>query len=199
MTERFLDRVQIRKIKLTFTSPILGMAPLSKSLYTDYIASKAPTDSNTEDEVDMIVNGEKGKTGFHSDDDGIYLLSHQIMGFIKSAANNEKEIVGIKNLKSKIEDFLFVKPRHIWLKEKPDGVIERPLKAQTPKGPRISLACSDYVDDVAVTFELHLLPHKEITWEVVEQLFDYGQYQGISQWRNASYGQFTYEWIGDKK
>lgn len=116
-------------------------------------------------------------------------------GFIKTAANNLKNVVEIKNLKSKIENFLFVFPRHIWLKEEVDGKLERPLRAETAKGPRTSLATSEMVKDATIEIELHLLPHGEITWKIVEELLDYGRYEGISQWRGASYGRFTWERI----
>lgn len=116
-------------------------------------------------------------------------------GFLKSSANNLKNIVGIKNLRSKVENYLFVFPRHIWLKEEVDGNLQRPLRAETAKGPRTSIAVSEMVKDVSIEVELHLLPHPELKWDVVEQILDYGKYEGISQWRSASYGRFTWERI----
>lgn len=197
-----MNRIEKRVYELEFVEPILGMSPLNKQLYTDFIASKAiekepnlkPED--LEDEKDMIIeNGDelRGKmTGFYSDDDGVYLLDYQVRGFIKNAARNMAKALGLQALRSKVENYLFVFPRHIWLKEEIDGIIERPLQAETPKGKRISLAASEMVKDVKVRITLHLFPHPELTWAVVEELLNYGQYEGISQWRGASYGRFNW-------
>jgi hypothetical protein len=80
------------------------------------------------------------------------------------------------------------------LKEKPDGRLERPLRANTPQGPRVSLVSSDYVD-AGVEFEITitLLPHKELKWKIVEQLLDYGKLKGLGQWRNGGWGRFEWE------
>jgi hypothetical protein len=180
---------------LTFTQPILGSTPKQKDLYSQFIASKCPSQEGAEDELDMIpTNGEGMKcTGFHSDDDGVYLLNYQIKGNLKANGNIIKDGLKLKNLKSKINNYVHVFPRHVWLKEKVDGILERPLRADTPQGPRVALTASEYVSEgVIVTIELVLVPNKDITWEVIEQILDHGQYNGISQWRNAYYG--TYEW-----
>jgi hypothetical protein len=82
-----MNRIEKRIYELEFTEPILGMSPLNKQLYTDFIASKAlekvpniPVE-NLEDEKDMVVEGDelRGKmTGFYRDDDGVYLLDYQV-------------------------------------------------------------------------------------------------------------------------
>lgn len=206
-TTPVMNRIEKRIYELEFTEPILGMSPLNKQLFTDFIASKAlekepnlkPED--LDDEKDMIVeNGDemRGKmTGFHRDDDGVYLLDYQVRGFIKNAARNLAKGLNISALRSKVENFLFVFPRHIWLKEDVDGIIERPLKCDTPKGPRISLAASEMVKDVKIRITLHLFPHPELNWGVVEELLNYGQYEGISQWRGASHGRFIWSRVDD--
>jgi hypothetical protein len=116
-------------------------------------------------------------------------------GFLKNAAKNMAKALGLQALRSKVENYLFVFPRHIWLKEEVDGIVERPLQCDTPKGKRISLAASEMVKDVEVKITLHLFPHPELTWAVVEELLNYGQYEGISQWRGASYGRFSWKFI----
>jgi len=199
-----MSRIEKRVYELTFTEPILGMSPLNKQLYTDFIATKAVDKApnlkpeDLEDEKEMIVEGDelRGKmTGFHMDDDGVYLLDYQVRGFIKNAARNFAKMLDIAALRSKVENFLFVFPRHIWLKEKVDSILERPITCQTPKGQRISLSASEQVNDAVIRITLHLFPHPELKWDVVEQLLDYGQYEGISQWRGASYGRFIWKRI----
>lgn len=83
----FLDLVTKHKYRLTFTEPILGMSPLNKEIYTKFITDKALGKSNNthlttemcEDEKDMIQDLiEEKMTGFHRDDDGVYLLDYQV-------------------------------------------------------------------------------------------------------------------------
>jgi hypothetical protein len=43
-------------------------------------------------------------------------------------------------------------------------------------------------------FELRFFPpHKEITRKVIESLLEYGAYMGFGQFRNGSFGRFTFE------
>ena len=76
-----------------------------------------------------------------------------------------------------------------------DGVVERPLRAQTMQGPRVTLARSDYMNaGTKLTFEIKVVESaKEFTVEVVKSLFEYGELQGLGQFRNGSYGRFTVE------
>jgi len=50
-------------------------------------------------------------------------------------------------------------------------------------------------EGVEVEFEIHVLPlgQKDIDKAAITRWFEYGQYQGISQWRNGGYGRFTFE------
>jgi hypothetical protein len=199
----FMQLIQKRKYTLTFTEPILGMSPLNKDIFRDFVLKKAReknpniTDDMALDEAEMLTARdelEAKMTGFHKDDDGVYLLDYQCRGFFKTAANNLKLVVNITNFKSKLEDFVFIFPRHIYLQEKIDGDLARPLRADTAKGPRTSIACSEMINAGAtIDIEIHLLPHPEITFPIIEEIMDYGMYQGISQWRNASYGRFAWK------
>lgn len=80
-------------------------------------------------------------------------------------------------------------------KIEPDGVFERPLRAQTMQGPRVTLARSDYISaGTQFEFEIKLYPpHKAINEELIKTLLDYGQYMGFGQFRNGSFGRFSYE------
>lgn len=190
-----------KKYEITITERLLGSQPLNKQLRHDYITKKALeaadnakadcTEEDCKEEESMIRDEEKGMTGFYSDPDGCYLLDYQVKGFLKEAANRLKESLKIKNLRDKVSAYLFVFPRFIWIAEKPDGVFERSLKAMTMQGPRTTLAASEYLDPpIIFTISLTLLPHKELTWGVVEELFDYGRFQGLGQWRGAGNGRF---------
>jgi len=198
-----------RKYRLTFTEMVLGTLP-GRSLYEKYILPKAPVpdDAETISELDTVPddeeNGKQIVTRFHRDMDGLYLIDYQIKGFLKEAANNLKEHLsnaktkkaGIKNLRSKVDNYLFVFPRYIWLASDPDGEYCRPLRAQTAQGPRVTIAVSEYVNPGrSIEISLDLFPGTEISWTTVEEMLDYGKYKGIGQFRNGSYGRFTWELV----
>ena len=183
-----------RKVEFELLESMLGTVPKNKQLYQDWIASKA--ENGVEDEVATVVDGEKGLTGFHQDDVGIYVMDYFIKGFFKSTANAYKEILKVKNMASKMTNFMFIFPRMICIGDKPDGILERPLRAQTAQGPRVTLASSEYVDaGTRFSFFIGLIPHKEITWDRIEAIMDFGaEGIGLGQWRNASHGRFKWSW-----
>lgn len=193
------------KIRVTLLEDLLGTVPKNKALYTDYIASKRPVASledqaeGVNDELEMVpeVEGEDNiGTGFFSDADGIYLINYQFKGFLKEGANNLKDQLDITALKSKIDNFVFVSPRHIYLKEAPDGNFERPLRGMTPTGPRVALARSDFVKKgLSFDVELTMLAHAEISQAVLEAILDYGMFKGLGQFRNGGFGQISWEFI----
>ena len=113
-------------------------------------------------------------------------------GFVKNAGNVLKDSIGIKALRSKLDDLCFIMPRRIFLgKDEPDGVVERPIRVSTPKGERVSLIRSDYVGEGTVfKFKVALFNHKEVDMEVIDCLMQYGKFMGFGQWRNGGYGQF---------
>lgn len=187
------------KVRITLTEPMLGTVPKNKDIYKSYIESKKPTGIDEEESETVEQIEEKGWTGFHSDEQGLFIYDYMIRGFLKNAGNNLKEAIGVKAVKSKIDNFVFVFPRRIHMdKPAPDGMVERPLRAMTAQGPRVSLARSDYVDaGTVVNFTVKIVPHKgnELSEKVIKSLFDYGQFCGLGQFRNGSYGRFTVEFL----
>lgn len=212
----------IREFTIHTKEKMLGTIPTKRDIFVKFLVEKNGLDlEELKEDLDMVPGldfdsegepvvdgkgtGVSGFTTFYSDVDGIYLFNYHVLGFLKEAGNVLKEqvpnkmtkdgkpVVGIKNLKSKIDQYVFVEPRQIWLKEKPDGAYQRPLKAMTMRGPRVSLACSHYVDPLSFDIEIILVENKEISWDTIETLLDYGYFKGIGQWRNASWGSFTWE------
>ena len=181
------------KVKIRLITDMLGTVPKNKEVYTNYIENKRPA-TNGEPETNTINEiEEKGWTGFHCDANGLFLYDYVVKGFIRYAGNVLKDTLKVKNLRSKLTDYLFVQPRRVYVgKTKPDGVLERPLRAQTMQGPRVTLARSDYVcEGTEIDFTLLLLPNnKDITEEILESILEYGQYQGLGQFRNGGYGRF---------
>jgi hypothetical protein len=180
------------KVKIKLLTEMLGTVTKDPEIYKTYIESKKP-ETQIENEyltVDKIE--EKGWTGFHKDENGLFIYEYMIKGFLKAAGNVLKDIIKIKALRSKIDDFVFIKPRRIYLSQsEADGVIERPLRAMTMQGPRVTLARSDYINaGKEIDFEITLIPHKEIKEETIERLLKHGELMGLGQFRNGGYGRF---------
>lgn len=190
---------QVIKVRATLTESMLGTVPKSKDVYAKYIATKAPVMDPAE-VLTVQETEEKGWTGFHQDEKGIFVYDYFIRGFLKSAAQAMREQVAVKNYKSKIDQYVFVMPRKVYVLQDgkhvktPDGVVERPLRAMTMQGPRVTLARSDFLNaGSTMEFDIHLLKNKDISEDTLKSWFEYAQYQGFGQFRNGSYGRATIE------
>ena len=74
-------------------------------------------------------------------------------------------------------------------------ICQRPLRASTPQGERISLASSESIPEGSeIEFTVKCFIDEDT--ELVKEWLDYGIFKGISQWRNSGKGRFTYEIIG---
>ncbi len=188
-------------VKIKLLTPMLGTVPKNKEIYKNYIETKKPNEINEEESETIEEIEEKSWTGFHKDEKGLFIYDYLVRGFIRNAGNVLKEYLDVSNFRAKITDFLFVFPRRIYLGQvEPDGVLERPLRIITDKGPRSALVRSDYFDEgKEIQFEIGIIKNPKFSIEDVTKLFDYGQYQGLGQWRNGGYGRFTVISIEEKK
>jgi len=222
------------KIRATFLEPVLGTAPANKEVYTNFIASKkaaaeeirrkaaertgAPTEPVVGTEVEELetISETAGLTVFHSDygqpgGKGLFFYNYLIKGFFKEAAEALVPVHGVKQPRSKLDNLLFVYPRRIYLTDeigglltKADAKFERPLRAMTMQGPRISLACSEMVNaGRVIDFEIKMYDFLQKGFgkeakkvdpdSFLRMILDYGRDKGFGQWRSASFGSFTYE------
>lgn len=190
------------KVKLTFTEPVLGTSPANEDIYREYIGSKAKDAAGVEDEVaalgvDAVV--EKGMTVFpRTEDNKPFLYDYQIKGFFKDTCGGLRMVKGtkssgIKAYKKAIDKLIFPSPRKIPIEVNGTvGHCQRPLRAQTPQGERMSLAISEEIPaGSTITFEIGMWD--EGMEELVREWLDYGKYSGIGQWRNSGKGRFTWE------
>jgi hypothetical protein len=188
------------KIRATFREPILGTIPKDKEIYASFIKSKAPVDENADDESETIEEiEEKGWTGFHMVDGQPILYNYVIKGFLKHACGALRRVpkTGSSQLqayKKVINDLVFVKPRRIPINLNGGemGVMERPLRGQTPKGERVSLARSDTCP-IGSTMEFEIFVMGVVTKKLLCEWLDYGVWYGFGQWRNAEYGSIEYK------
>lgn len=187
------------KYNLTFefTEPVLGTIPKDRNVFENFVMDQAKTEVEkgkaAEDAARVPEEVEsRGWTGFYENDLGHpILMDYQFKGFLKNAANILKESLGIKNFRSHVETSVFVSPRWIELADKPDGVLERPLRAMTMQGPRVSLMRSDMINPGRqYELEISILEKSKANEEAVRALLSYGELSGLLQWRNGGYGRF---------
>ena len=193
--------------RLTFTDDLLGSTPLDEEVYSTYIASKAPAsmqvNGTAQTELELLEEADiKGRTGFLRDDQRRPLLMNYVFkGFLKEAWQACRQrpgalSVSMKAGKSKIDDLLFIQPRHVILRMPPGGVEsinERPLRAETARGPRVALAASEQLPiGTWCDVKIIVLAPQIITRELLSEWLDYGEGLGIGQWRSGQYGTFRY-------
>lgn len=173
-------------------------------MYRSYIGDKAPDALSLEEEVDSLgVDAvvEKGKTIFPKlDDDTPFLWDYQLRGFFKGSCGVLRKVPStlsskIKAYKKQIDGLVFVEPRRIPIMFDGDmRECQRPLRAQTAQGERVSLAISEEIPSGAqIEFTVVCLLDKDA--DLVREWLDYGSLVGIGQWRNSGKGRFKWEEI----
>lgn len=195
-------------IKLTFTAPVLGTSPTNEDIYRDFIGSKAPDAQSVEDEVsalgvDAVI--EKGMTVFPRTEDGRpFFYDYQIKGFFKDSCGGLRKVTGsesskIKAYKKEIDKLIFPQPRQIPIDfEGEMGKRERPLRAATAQGERISLACSEQIP-AGATCEFDVVLLSDSHEKALREWLDYGCLSGIGQWRNSGMGRFSWEEVAESE
>ena len=203
-----MEKTETMKIELTFTEGFLGTTPGDAEIFTDHIASKAPKDANTDEEL-AAINGaeeiEKSSTIFPKDPGGRpFIWDYQVKGFFKDACGMLRRVDGtaskkIKAYKKVIDGLVFVEPRRIHLGFPPGaeiGICERPLRAQTPQGERVCLARSEEAP-VGTVLHFSIVALTAEVADAIEEWLDYGSRRGLGQWRNSGKGRFVYKLISD--
>lgn len=203
-------------VKVTFTEELLGTMSNNKDVYRDFIGSKSPDAATIEEEVAAVGGDtvfEKAMTVFPKLEDGTpFIYDYQWKGFFKDSCGalnrlTKKDPVTGKKLKGgavnesgkltafkkTIDGLIFVMPRKIPIQlNGAMGICQRPLRAATAQGERISLAASETVPEGS-TCEFEVVCLDDSLEKAVREWLDYGVYRGTGQWRNSGKGRFTYE------
>lgn len=193
----------IYRVNIEFAEPMLGGAPLNAEIYKDYIATKRTDPPLTSDELGEELEtlpDDKGVTGFHRDANGNPIIfdyawkgyMKEACGFLRMIAGTESK--GLTSYKKKIDGLLFVYPRRIPLiLAGPITLNQRPLRAETMQGPRVTLACSEQVPaGTTMRFELVSLADSIMTEDLIREWLEYGAMKGFGQWRNSSWGRISH-------
>lgn len=191
------------KIVITLTEEMLGTKAANHNVFADYIASKAPDGDKRKEELETAEHIEEaGTTVFHRLAGQIGVWDYQIKGFFKDAAGamnrfDKDARNGLEKLaghKTKIDGCLFVGPRFIPITLPSSGrvgVCERPLRADTALGPRVSVARSETIPaGSTLCCEIHILSKELQDW--VPVWLGYGALRGLGQWRNSGKGRFVW-------
>lgn len=192
------------KVKLTFTEPLLGTLSGNEKLAEEYILAKHP-DGLQKDELHAETpEGDvaKSSTIFPREDGKPFLWDYQIKGFFKDACGMLRRVSGTKSskltaYKKIIDGIIFVGPRKVFIDVVGEITwCERPLRAPTPQGERVSLARSESISvDSSITFDVTCL---DKTYEkYVKEWLDYGALRGLGCWRNSGKGRFEWKLISE--
>lgn len=197
---------ETKGITIELTNKMLGTVPKNVDIYTDFVATKTVEKELAQEEIGTVEEiEEKGWTGFHKDEKGLFIYSYMLKGFLKSAIEVAMECQQIKKIvayKKWVDKLVFIEPRRLYFNlQEPDGALERPLRVMTLKGPRVSLTKSDYFNSGRrLTFDLTLFNNsKGLDWKAVETVMQYGQRYGLGQWRGSGgYGTFKIVKFGNE-
>lgn len=219
---------ETRRYAFFFTQSLLGTTSANKEIFTDHQFSKRPPSANMndvlEEELEAITAEEaieKGTTVFPRTPNGIpFIYDYQIAGFFKSACKAMRDVNGTQSkkltcYKSRIDEHFHAHPRRIPIINPGEITInERPLRAQTMQGERVSLARSEEIGKnffepdgngqtgydrnekcpcIIVDIECC---RGEDDFALVEEWLDYGAVVGLLQWRNSGHGQFIWDRVG---
>lgn len=191
-------------VKVTFITPLLATNPNNKDIYSDFIAGSVNDEKRAEEVARLGVEeaDAKGMTVFMRDPEtGVpQLKDYTWLGFFKSRARALAKVDGsaVKGMTAyikEIDDRMSVSPRFIDLILPEGGEItcnERPLRAETAMGPRVSLAKSEQVPE-GTTCEFTIHTQTKEGMRMVIDCLEYGEERGTGQWRNAGNGCFTFE------
>jgi hypothetical protein len=198
----------------------LGSQPCDPEIREKFLIEKArkagSLDANVSENEDLPTNIEDDKqlTVFMRDNRNsgqLYISSYVIKGFMKEALKAlsyqtaSPSGLPLKNPAGKIDNLVFINPNKLLLSRQsgdpvitPDGIFQRPLRAETMQGPRVSLSASEYLDDWSLDFEILLVSNNGtkassgISWRHIEIALNYGRFKGLGQWRNAGNGSFSF-------
>ena len=195
------------KVKVTLIEEMLGTASGNPKVHEEFIASKSKDAAKSAEELESLPAEEligKAITVFPRGDDGLPILfDYQVKGFIKEAVGillelSDKEVRVGKTKLSKfthkriVDNFVFVSPRKIALGVPVGDVCTRPLRADTMKGERVSLASSETVP-AGTSFVCEIRTLAPALTDMLRACLDYGALKGLGQWRNSGKGRFTWE------
>lgn len=218
-------KIQKATYELNGITRLLGSQPANPEVRSQFIAAKVAEraaiagdvvnkDTKGAEEDAMLPDDmeKRNLTVFLRDKDyNVVLCDYVIKGFLKEAATAMKAELGIANAKSKIDNLVLITPTYLTINrdgeplDVTDYDLERPLRAMTMQGPRVSVVASECIDpEWSIRFTVNLLDNEKtaksaaLTMEAIEAMLDYGMFKGLGQWRNGQNGRFTWKKVEEE-
>ena len=208
------------KVRIYFIQDVLGTWANNKQLVTDFISNSAvkkivrtDTSLTAAEEPDFCPEIEdpelqelKAMTVFPRNPrtGEPVMMGYQVKGFFKAAAKACRNRADSKSAKmtafvSKIDSDINIVAKYAQIHWGPDNRfhnLQRPLRAETAKGPRVALANSEVISAGAY-FDMEISFPVDKYVDLIQEWLNYGYYVGLLQWRNAGYGRFMYQILDD--
>ena len=200
-------KIEERTYRLHGLTRILGSQPADPDVRTKFLASMINPEKAEEEAKKLPLDQQnRNLTVFLRDSGCLCICDYVIKGFLKEAIKVLKSQVNVANGAGKIDNQVLITPAYLVFMRNgeqldvADGDLERPLRAMTMQGPRVSVTASEYIEpEWSLEFTISLLAGEKtarseaLTFEVIETLLSYGEFKGLGQWRNAQNGRFTWE------
>lgn len=198
-----MDMWETIDVRWDFRGRLCGSVPMKKELVRPWLEARNPQDINqAEKEVLETLDEaqERVTLGFQKDEEGLFVRGGTVKAHLKDCSNIIKDILKIKALRAKVANKIYVQEDRIHLHkegqvgriaQKPDGNFDQPIHVITPRGPRNSLKTIGYLEGIHINFTLKLLQDKEITREILEAVFQYGEIHGYGGERGMGYGRYV--------
>jgi len=189
----------VLKVRWDFEGRLCGSVPMQKDLVGPWLQSRmGEVDPEVEAEVLETIDEAQDRVtlGFQKDENGIFVRGGTVKAHLKDSANQIKDILGIKNLRSKVANRIYVAEYRIYIErngetlQEPDSSFDQPIHVITPRGPRNSLKTIGFVEKAYFIFTVKLLQDKEITREVLQSIFEYGGLHGYGGERGMGEGRY---------
>lgn len=225
---------QTKSYRITMLDDLIGTMPKDPDIFETFLLKKMEEEKNEKpampkskieetkieelvtlpktnqpiDEMPLNTVDEKGITGFHSDENGLFIYNYVFRGFLKNASNvlKTQADVAVKNFKSKVENYVFIAPRRLYLMrdgkhiKSIDGHYIRPILANDRfGGKRVFIGKSEKVKaGCQIDVTINIVVQSDFGFQHLENIMEYGRFCGLGQARNNSYGTFSFEPIGKK-
>lgn len=194
------------KLEMRLTGRLMAGVPKHPDIIKSWLEARAPTYAPPDaipllelaeqvaEQMEAVATQEnKIWCGFKSDEHGLYVDGYHVKAHLKDCANILQGHLGIRALKAKIANHVYVLEERCYLgKDEPDGYWEHPVHIMTMQGPRSALKRNDYVEAPVLKVQLQVLDDKVITQKLLESILDYGSVHGFGAERGLGNGRYTY-------